>query len=485
MQRVRHLLETQTFWVGTEYRDGNYTGLILHPHCPLDYCISNYPDDISVNDLDSQCSFNRSGILCGSCQHNLSLALGSSQCLPCSNYYLALLIPFAVAGVALVFILFMLRLTLSTGTLSGLIFYANIVAVNKEIFFPPRTTNVLTVFIAWLNLDLGIETCFFNGMDTYARTWLQYVFPFYIWLLVSIIIVVSHYSVRVPKLLGRNPIAVLATLFLLSYAKLLRTIIASFSATVLDYPGNSTDTVWLYDGNIRFLRGKHIPLFLFSLVILLFLFLPYTVLLFLSQWLQALSNKKYLFWMNSLRMKTFLDAYHAPYNIKHRYWTGLLLLLRCVLFLVFASNTSGDPSVNLLAISSVALGLAVLTHVTGQVYSKWWLGILESSFILNLGITAVATHHVLLSGGNQSAVAYLSVSVAFTEFAGIITYHVYLQLKDTSLWNSAREWTQTLFKHRKTEEDEEFSIPPEEEVIPKPPSTTFIELREPVLDIPS
>jgi len=41
----------------------------------------------------------------------------------------------------------------------------DIIAVNSAIFFPPKETSILTVFIAWLNLDLGIETCFFDGMD--------------------------------------------------------------------------------------------------------------------------------------------------------------------------------------------------------------------------------------------------------------------------------------------------------------------------------
>ena len=40
----------------------------------------------------------------------------------------------------------------------SLIFYANIVQANQTIFFPPGDTNVLTVFIAWLNLDFGFQT---------------------------------------------------------------------------------------------------------------------------------------------------------------------------------------------------------------------------------------------------------------------------------------------------------------------------------------
>ena len=49
---------------------------------------------------------------------------------------------------------------IATGTLSGLVFYANVVGVNRTIFLPVKSTDALSVFSAWLNLDFGIETCF-------------------------------------------------------------------------------------------------------------------------------------------------------------------------------------------------------------------------------------------------------------------------------------------------------------------------------------
>ena len=63
-----------------------------------------------------------------------SLVLGGTRCKKCSNNYLALLIPFALAGVLLVILLFLLHVTVAAGTLHGLIFYANIVAANHHIF---------------------------------------------------------------------------------------------------------------------------------------------------------------------------------------------------------------------------------------------------------------------------------------------------------------------------------------------------------------
>ena len=116
---------SSTFWLNVSYNSGTPKGFIHHPFCPLDYCTteSKY---INLRDPDKQCNVNRSGLLCGKCKEGLSLVLGSSQCKKCSNNYLALLIPFALAGVLLVTLLFLLHLTVAAGTLHGLIFYANI-----------------------------------------------------------------------------------------------------------------------------------------------------------------------------------------------------------------------------------------------------------------------------------------------------------------------------------------------------------------------
>ena len=174
-------------------------------------------------------------------------------------------------------------------------------------------------------------------------------FPVYIWLLVGLIILVSHFSHRFANVLGNNPVSVLATLVLLSYTKVFRTLIAVFYITYFEYPTYNKG-VWLYDANINYLIVKHIPLFIVAVLVFVFLFLPYTLLLLFGQWLQAISHLRLFSWVNSARLKPFMDAYHAPYKAKHRYWPGLLLVFRFVLLLVFAFNPQQDPGINLLAI---------------------------------------------------------------------------------------------------------------------------------------
>ena len=89
-----------------------------------------------------------------------------------------------------------------------------------------------------------------------------------------------------------------------------------------------------------------------AMLAFLLLFLPYTLLLLIGQWLPAISHLRFFSWVNSPRLEAFMDSYHAPYKAKHRYGPGLLLVLCFVLLLVFAIefNPQQNISIKLLAI---------------------------------------------------------------------------------------------------------------------------------------
>ena len=407
-------------WINANFSGNSSNGVIVHRHCPFGYCKQD-PVNVDLTNPDTQCAYDRSGTLCGACKPNFSLALGGFQCLPnnnCSNKYLSLLTPFAVAGFALVFFIKILNLTVSQGTINGLIFYANIVAANRSIFFPAQHNkflSFLSVFNSWLNLDLGIETCFIKGLDGYWKTWLQFVFPFYVWAIAGAIIVASHYSTRATKLFGVKSVSVLATMFLLSYAKLLQSIITIFSFTTPEYSNNRTEKVWSFDGNVQYLGSKHIPLFLFTLGIVL-LWLPFTAVLLSAQWLRTQTHRKGLRWL-----KPFLDAYHGPYKDKHHYWVGVLLVVRGLLFIFFALESNA----NLLLIKVTSISLTAFPSISGRLYKKIYLSVLENSFFLNLGVLAAGTLYIRLVGGSQEALVTTSVGIAFLQFVGITAFHTY------------------------------------------------------------
>ena len=115
--------------------------------------------------------------------------------------------------------------------------------------------------------------------------------------------------------------------------------------------------------------------------------------------------------------------------------TGLAyyFLFRCILFLtttVYGSHVG----VTLLSVSAAALTLVTISLFTGGVYKSRLVGTVEAFFILNLGVLALGTFYVQLTGGNQTALAFTSVSIAFSMFAGEVTYRSFLKLQGTKLW---------------------------------------------------
>ena len=126
----------------------------------------------------------------------------------------------------MVVLLYLLNLTVTNGTINGIIFYANIISINDSVFLVnDNVFKPLRLFIYFTNLDLGIETCFYNGMDGYAKMFLQLFFPFYLVVIAVSIIVASRYSSKILRWTYTRSLPVLATLFLLSYTSVLRAVL--------------------------------------------------------------------------------------------------------------------------------------------------------------------------------------------------------------------------------------------------------------------
>ena len=468
--------ETDTFWMSIlKSANDSYLGLILYSSCPADYCTSDTVD-IPLDNLDTQCASHRTGVLCGQCSDNYSLKLGSSRCAQCSNHYLGLLIPFALAGIVLIAFLSVFRLTVAYGMINSLILYANIVQVNRRLFFPNNAVNVLTVFIAWLNLDLGIETCFFNGLDAYIQTWLQFTFPFYIWILIGLIILTSRYSMTVSKLIGTNPIAVLATLLLMSYSRILQVAIDAYTFASLDYPDRKK-VVWSRDGNVPYLCPKHLLLVIFTSLVIIFFFLPYTFLLLLGPCLYHIPEGKCSRWLN--RIKPLLDSYYAPYKRNTRYWTGFLLLVRCVLYIAVSLSNSRVNYYSFGAIAITFSGILSINWITGKIYNKRCISPIEGSIYMNLILLSVLS----LTG---TGLVYALVGIVFVTMIGIILYqfqHLYLKkvTEHRMMKKVSRIFRKKFINFMKRKEADDNVTSPTT-TTPQNVSQTVIELREPLLE---
>ena len=428
------------FWI-TYLNDSDTNGYLFFPYCPLEYCQPpGVPINVNLsqpNGSDAQCVNNRIGLLCGSCPHNYSLSLGSAKCVVCPSNWHGLLVIIILAafsaGMLLVFVLLAFNLTVAVGTLNSIIFYANIIYANKSMYFGHSHFMLIQVITSWLNLDIGLDTCFFDGMDTYAKTWLQLAFPVYIIALIIAIILMSSCSSKFSHMIGRkDPVAALATLILLSYTKLLQIVITSSSYVKVEYPNGTSTIRWIRDANIQFGTGKSIALICIALVILL-LGLLYTVLVLSWQCLVKCPRSRLLGWTRNHKLSSFVNTYHTPYTAKHRYWPGLLLLVRVIVYLIAAFGASSDQPITLL--STVVIMCCLLfykTHLGIRVYRNWLLNAMESFVYFNITIFAVFTMFTFISSSMgdgskerfQRVVANLSIGSMLLLIWFVIVYHM-------------------------------------------------------------
>ena len=342
--------------------------------------------------------------------------------------YLLPLIIFSslLAGIVVVASLLILHLTVAMGTINGIIFYANIVAANRDKFFP--STSYITVFESWLNLELGIDTCFFDGMDFYWKTWIQLAFPAYILLLVILVIIISEHSLKFAEIVVKgNPLATLNTLILLSYVKFLCTIILAFSFATLDYPDSSHHVVWWPDATVGYFSRKHALLWVVAALILV-AGMFYTVILFSWQWLLYYQRKRIIKWIIChQRLCMFVEPNHAPYSIKDRYWAGLLLLVRGIVYIISTADVSSDRTITLLATGIIVFFLTILI-CTFQPYKNWPVLGLEVISYANIVCFCFATFYASKVGKCQDTVAYISGTVSLVLFLTVLSYHIITQL---------------------------------------------------------
>ena len=327
----------------------------ISPHCPLHYCLPQ-SSQLNFSTPNSQCQFNRDGILCGYCQKHFSTVFGSSQCHHCSTIYLLLIIPLVLAGLVLVFLLFLLNLTVSDGDINGFILYVNIISINSHIFFPQFSNfiNFWYVFISLTNLDLGIPTCFYNGMDDYAKMWLQLTFPAYLILIAILLIIASRHSTKVQRITARRALPVLATLFLLSYTKVLRTVsnVLFYYSTITHLPSGHTTLVWAVDANVPLFGLKYTALFIVCLILFIIL-LPFNAILCFTKTAMRLKLVNHF--------KPLIDAYQGPYKYKYYYWAGLQLVIRAVFFGLSALDRNINLTVGIILLAVIILFKEVLS----------------------------------------------------------------------------------------------------------------------------
>ena len=202
----------------------------------------------------------------------------------------------------------------------------------------------------------------------------------------------------------------------------------------MKYPNNTSNVLWLLDASVKYLKGKHIALFFVATVIFIAKF--FFVLLLLS-W-QLILHASILKLSKNTRIHFFVDCYFAPYTPKFRFWTGLLLLTRVIIYIVFTFNNIifDDPAIDLIAVGIVITCLILLkVLLRGKIYLKVSTELLETACYFTILLFTIISFLSLKSLWRQRVFAQFSVGIMFVMFFVVFLYHTYCFLKQFSFFS--------------------------------------------------
>ena len=419
--------------------------------CPVEYCEFNqkflyfYSDnegsiylqeERNVKLNHSICLFNREGTICGHCKQNLSVVFGSTECKHCSNTYLLTITFFIIAGPLLICILYALRLTLTTGTLNGIIFYAN--AANSGLIYILSLYSdhthlysiayICIIFLSSLNISLGFPLCFYDGMTEFWKAGLSLLFPIYLLTIVVILIILSRYSTWLSNRIARSSVQVLVTVVHLSYSKLLLAVINVFTSSGVS-TAEKNYTVWVWDGTMEYMKSKHLYLAIYTSVIAFPLIVSYTTFLLFAKILIRHSS------IGNRYLRHLYEAIHAPYKEGHEYWFTVRLILLMMMYVVFTVMNANKDFLIFITVSPFLLLFLILQSFM-KPFKNRLINMIDCWVMFNLTFLYVTTWYYMLSKKAYIATYFCVVAVLliFITFIVILVYHIlWVTGKDPSL----------------------------------------------------
>ena len=158
-----------------------------------------------------------------------------------------------------------------------------------------------------------------------------------------------------------------------------------------------------------------------ALACLFLLWLPYTLLLLLMQWLRKAPYFRISKWIT--QYKPVFDAYYAPLKDKHHYWFGVLLLVRGILLLVSSLTTNLSPAISLFLLLGISPLLLCYMNYK-RVYRSKFVLVLESSFLINLIVLVGGVLYLDMDNKQKVILLSVSIGIAFIKFCGIVLWNL-------------------------------------------------------------
>ena len=384
------------YWLGNINADDvlledtlNHTAPCQYPYCKTDLppCpisgLSQTYNKLPVAQ-DEQCNGLYGGLLCRSCREDSVFSFESVNCIPSSNckpwqpyVTLVLVVVFQLAlGFGIVIVL---KASFKTGIghLYGPLFFIAALRLVPFGYYKEYVQLKFTVSIFQSVLLLNLEVfgkipwCFFSNINPILNYSLHFLGPFIIAVVLLSTVLLARYYPRQFLSLQSSPVQAICLLILLSFWSVSDTCIQLLKPTTT----LNGVKVWrvALQPNIQYLKDPyHIVTWIISTVLLIFLLVPFILLLFMS----PLLRRKF----NLTRIQPLLDAFQSCYDDKFRWYSGVYLLSWIILNI--------NMPYYVMEIILVAVGTL---HFMIQPYKYQWLNIVDTLLLVDLNMLSSLT----------------------------------------------------------------------------------------------
>lgn len=345
----------ENHWIGTDpsISNPNSSDLIIHS-CLLNYCKALVNNTVSPPEFETQCGFNRAGLLCGDCQVGYSNVFGTNECLKCSNYWLFLIPVVAIAGAILFITIAILETTIDKAWTNVIIFFVSTISF-LDYLSPNPTYSYTFIPSRLIGLQIGVSVCFYDGMTDLHRSFILLAFPLYLYILMAIFTILCQRFTWMS--IHFSPAKTLATLTVMCYLSVLTTSLDIVSPIRIATVGGEASYRWLINPNQRYFDREHGLLVMLGIVIILLYIIPFPLLLLCPS----------LVYRYAKRLSPFFDILWAAYKPRFRFWIGIRVLLLIVFYVTARNSTQ-------YALTFSGVFIILFSHVQTQIQplkDKW------------------------------------------------------------------------------------------------------------------
>ena len=361
------------------------------------------------------CIDNREGLLCSQCPPGYSVVYGSYECKQCSNWWLFTLIIYAVSGPLLIYLLYVLKLTLTTGTLNGIIFCVQVLGFIDPPSVDSREMNLL--LNGWSHIDLKVSLCLYNGLTELWKQGLLTMYQVYILSFLLGIIVLSRFSVKISNKIANSSVQILVTVVHIIFSYILASIMDVFTPVTI-YTNNTEEPmqVWFKYPTVEYGTHGHLVLMIITSLVVGPILGVYMTVLLAGRPLMRINYRirEYI--------RPVYEAIHAPYKQNKEFFFVSRLLIVILLYVIYTCLRGKD----MLLIASIMLSIYIAVECLARPFKRMSLNIFNLFLLSFSALIYGSSWYFMKSYYEDGLIIIIAISnaVIIASLLGVIIIHI-------------------------------------------------------------